>query len=296
MDLANINSGYSSVDIRDNDGSNNIRVVATDYLRNIKNIISSSGNDTLYGDAGANTLKGGLGNDTLMGRGGNDYLDGEGGNNTVSYSYVSTSSGVIVDLKNGTGVVAIGDEDRLVNIQNVIGTKNSDLIKMGTVAGALESVANSIDGGDGIDTISYEYYTANLTINLGAGAVATGDNDVLTSIENAIGGSGDDTFISNTDVSNIFDGGAGSDTVDYSHLTNSSNSIVVTLNGSSLVTVTIAGLEDDSIKNIENVTGGAGNDTIVGDANDNTLKGGAGNDIIKGKSGNNSLYGGVGND
>ncbi|MGJ0359846.1 hypothetical protein NG785_09320 [Aliarcobacter cryaerophilus] len=296
MDLANINSGYSSVDIRDNDGSNNIRVVATDYLRNIKNIISSSGNDTLYGDAGANTLKGGLGDDTLMGRGGNDYLDGEGGNNTVSYSYVSTSSGVIVDLKNGTGVLAVDDEDTLVNIQNVIGTKNSDLIKMGTVAGALESVANSIDGGDGIDTISYEYYTANLTINLGAGSVATGDNDLLTSIENAIGGSGNDTFISNTAVSNIFDGGAGSDTVDYSHLTNSSNSIVVTLNGSSLVTVAIAGLEDDSIKNIENVTGGAGNDTIVGDANDNTLKGGAGNDIIKGKSGNNSLYGGVGND
>ena len=97
-----------------------------------------------------------------------------------------------------------------------------------------------------------------MTINLGAGAVATGDNDVLTSIENAIGGSGDDTFISNTAVINIFDGGAGSDTVDYSHLTNSSNSIVVTLNGSSLTTVNIAGLEDDSIKNIENVTGGAG--------------------------------------
>ena len=104
MDLANINSGYSSVYIRDNNGSNNIRVVATDYLKNIKNIISSSGNDTLYGDAGANTLKGGLGDDTLMGRGGNDYLDGEDGNNTVSYSYVSTSSGVIVDLKNHTGI------------------------------------------------------------------------------------------------------------------------------------------------------------------------------------------------
>jgi len=296
MDLGNISGGYASVDIRDNDGSNNIRLVATDYLRNIKNIISSSGNDTLYGDSGANTLKGGLGDDTLMGRGGNDYLDGEGGNNTVSYSYVSTSSGVIVDLKLGTGVVAIGDEDTLVNIQNVIGTNNSDLIKMGTVAGALESVANNINGGAGIDTVSYEYYTANLTINLGAGAVATGDNDVLTSIENAIGGSGDDTFVSNTAVSNSFDGGIGSDTADYSHLTNSANNILVTLNGSSLVTVTIAGLEDDTIKNIENVTGGAGNDTIVGDANNNTLSGGAGNDVIKGKLGNNSLYGGADND
>lgn len=47
---------------------------------------------------------------------------------------------------------------------------------------------------------------------------------------------------------------------------------------------------------IENAIGGSGNDVIVGNHADNTLKGGAGNDVIYGGAGQDQLWGGQGND
>ncbi len=49
------------------------------------------------------------------------------------------------------------------------------------------------------------------------------------------------------------------------------------------------------LKNIENITGTAVNDTLIGkDATNNTLIGGAGSDFLMGRSGNNTLDGGDG--
>jgi Ca2+-binding RTX toxin-like protein len=48
--------------------------------------------------------------------------------------------------------------------------------------------------------------------------------------------------------------------------------------------------------NIEDIYGGAGNDTITGTLADNQLVGGPGNDTIDGGAGKDSLIGGVGND
>ncbi len=47
---------------------------------------------------------------------------------------------------------------------------------------------------------------------------------------------------------------------------------------------------------IENVTGGAGNDRLTGNALDNLLVGGAGNDKLQGLAGNDTLWGGLGDD
>ena len=47
---------------------------------------------------------------------------------------------------------------------------------------------------------------------------------------------------------------------------------------------------------IENATGGAGNDTIVGNSVDNVLLGNAGNDSIEGRAGNDTINGGLGAD
>jgi Ca2+-binding RTX toxin-like protein len=49
-----------------------------------------------------------------------------------------------------------------------------------------------------------------------------------------------------------------------------------------------------SLAAIENVTGGSGNDTLIGNALGNILQGGDGNDILTGGSGNDSLQGGAG--
>ena len=85
------------------------------------------------------------------------------------------------------------------------------------------------------------------------------------------------------------DGRSGSDTADYS---DKSASVVVTLNGANFVTVKVGGLDEDSIRNIENVTGGSGNDTLTGDTLKNTLLGGSGSDTLNGKTGNDTLGGG----
>src|SRR5439155_7966869 len=45
------------------------------------------------------------------------------------------------------------------------------------------------------------------------------------------------------------------------------------------------------ISNIENATGGTGNDGIVGDGNANVLRGGPGNDILVGARGNDTMQG-----
>ena len=107
--------------------------------------------------------------------------------------------------------------------------------------------------------------------------LTAGGNDVLK------GGLGND----------VLDGGAGVDTADYGDKT---TSVVVTLNGSTNSSVTVGDVAEDTLRNIENVTGGSGADTMTGDALANTLVGGAGNDVLKGGAGKDALDGGTGVD
>ena len=66
-------------------------------------------------------------------------------------------------------------------------------------------------------------------------------------------------------------------------------SISVTLDGTNATTVTVSSGDNDSIRNIENVIGTSGNDTITGDAENNTLIGNAGDDTISGDDGDDII-------
>jgi serralysin len=143
--------------------------------------------------------------------------------------------------------------------------------------------------------------------------------DVRSYIENAIGGSNNDTLIGNN-VSNrlegrggndnlygapgndvlsggagwdYLNGGIGSDTAAYGDKV---NSVVVTLNGTTAVIVKVNGIYEDTIVNMENVNGGIGNDVLTGDGLANILFGNVGIDSLSGGLGNDSLIGGLGND
>ncbi len=111
-------------------------------------------------------------------------------------------------------------------------------------------------------------------------------NDVLN------GGGGNDTLIGGPGFDRL-DGGAGEDTADYSAL---KGALKVKLDGSTFVTVKLDGKNEDKIRSIENVAGGAGKDKIVGDGLGNQLSGNGGNDVLKGKGGGDSLFGGGGKD
>jgi serralysin len=139
------------------------------------------------------------------------------------------------------------------------------------VSGATALVTNTsiISGGSGNDLLLGDALANTLLGNSG--------NDTLR------GGLGKD----------ILDGGTGADTADYSDKT---DAVGVTLNRSSNVYVYVKNVIEDTIRNIENITGGSGADLLVGDTLANVLKGGSGNDTLRGGLGKDTLYGGSGAD
>jgi hypothetical protein len=112
-----------------------------------------------------------------------------------------------------------------------------------------------------------------------------GNDDIL-------GGGGDD-FISGGAGQDGLYGGAGSDTADYSEKI---DDVVVTLTGSTVAVVKVGSVDEDTIRDIENINGGSGNDTLTGDGLANRLVGNDGDDRLAGGDGNDVLVGGAGRD
>jgi len=171
------------------------------------------------------------------------------------------------------------------------------------------------DGG-GNDTINLSNYANGVTVDLRPGQFSTFDqaqlanslaaqnltslapgniamsllynNNTASLIENVTGGNGNDVFVGNT-ANNILDGGAGSDTVVFTHTTG----VNVTLNDTNADVIVNHDGETDTLRSIENVGGTVGNDTIVGNSLDNVLTGGtAGVDNLSGGGGADRLIGG----
>jgi len=90
----------------------------------------------------------------------------------------------------------------------------------------------------------------------------------------------------------FFDGGEGSDTVNYSY-DNSFLEIDLVRGGTS---TTINGPLVEEFVSIENVIGAHGRNNIYGNDGANILSGKGGNDTIYGGGGDDVLYGGAGND
>ena len=298
-----------------------------DIVKNIENIVGGSGNDILTGDGSANILEGRSGDDLISGQGGNDTLDGGLGIDTARYSEKSTA--VVVTLNGSLGtVVTVGGvaEDVIAGFENLIGGLAGDSLTGDNQVNLLDGAGggdllngaagddrligrdgnDTIDGGDGIDTGSYQEKSAAVVVTLNGAndaAVSVGGavEDIIRNVENLEGGSGADSLTGDT-LSNVFLGGSGKDTldggggVDTALYTDKALPIEVTLNGATPALVTIGGTVEDSLLNIENVTGGGGADRLTGDAQVNTLVGGAGDDILMGAGGQDVLDGGVGID
>lgn len=176
---------------------------------------------------------------------------------------------------------------------------------------ASRGVLKDVDGG--IDWINAAGMTADMTINLNAGAQSKigSDNFVAialgTVIENVVSGDGDDTLIGNSAANelmgmrgddtlegrggaDVLDGGAGVDTATYA---SSPGAVDVDLKRAAQIGGDAQG---DVLKSIENVTGTVFADVLRGDEGANVLKGGAGNDVLEGRGGGDVLDGGAGHD
>lgn len=126
------------------------------------------------------------------------------------------------------------------------------------------------------------------------------EEDTRSLIENAIGGSDDDTLSGNeadnllkgNDGNDIQNGLSGNDTL----LGNAGND---TLDGGEDNDSLDGGDGNDSVDagaGADTVSGGDGDDTVSGGSGDDTIDGGGGKDTVDGGAGNDSVDGGTGND
>jgi Ca2+-binding RTX toxin-like protein len=225
-------------------------------------IIGGIGNDFADGGNGTDTLKGGEGDDHLrtFDLGSIDVLDGESGVNRLSADYSDQNVNItfiggqinsytfsngetalnfqaLGDLFTGAGtdVILLKNE----NYKNNIKTNNgNDLIAGG-------SEADTIDGGDGIDTADYSNSAAGVGVNLSTG---TTDGAVLiTKVDTGI----------NAFEWNIV---AVSDTLS-ARLINNVNSNATGL----------ADVAAEQLFNIENIIGSKYADQLIGDNKDNII-------------------------
>lgn len=161
---------------------------------------------------------------------------------------------------------------------NLTGTNGNDSINGPITDDVISGLAgnDSLSGNEGNDNLVGGDGNDQLRGDAGNDTIVGGEgNDYIT------GGSGDDSIV----------GGNGVDTADY-FFSDTSASIVV-----NLVTGTATGgAGNDTLSGIENVNGSNFDDTIVGDAANNSLEGRGGNDNLFGGAGSDTLRGGAGND
>jgi Ca2+-binding RTX toxin-like protein len=276
VNLVDVGTSYGNGEAGENDG-----------ITNIENVIGGDGNDIIYGDnanntliggAGDDVLNGGGGNDTLQGGLGNDALIGGAGNDTIDYSDAAHSGGVDVILP---------DSGCDINEWSAVDNDR--------ICADIENVI----GSSGDDALTGN--SANNTLNGGPG------DDLLH------GGPGNDTLIGGPG-NDILKGDGGTDFASYQDHT---GPVKVTLNDSVATTGNGSAGESDTITpDVQNVIGGTGGNSVVGDAQNNIIWslsqsagdfingmggddfiiGGNGPDLLIGGSGADNIYGGGGND
>ena len=165
------------------------------------------------------------------------------------------------------------------------------------------SVALTLDGLGGIDSLRISTTSGNDTFIVSGVTVKTnGSTLTLSSIESRLlaGGAGNDIYRFDADTNlgyfALDESGGGADTLDFAATTTVALSLNLGTSSLQSVHVTNLGLDLKSSSTFENVIGGVGSDTIIGNGLANTLSGGNGHDRITGGGGNDAMSGGLGND
>jgi uncharacterized repeat protein (TIGR01451 family) len=263
----------------------------------------AAGNDTFTVNAGAAaTINGGNNSDTIVSTAtANTWALTSGGTGTLNGT---TSFSLIENLTGG----AFDDAFQLTGNGSVAGTINGGVggtntldysgMTPGPVAVNLQAKTatgmahyaniNVLVGSPASDTLT----GANVatTWQITAANAGTVGSYTFSSFENLTGGTNSDTFKLSDGIAltGAINGGGGNNTLSYALYTTG-----VTVDLGAGTATNIGG----GISNIQNVTGGSGNDSLTGDANSNILIGNAGNDTLNGGSaGNDILVGGAGND
>jgi Ca2+-binding RTX toxin-like protein len=255
---ANVITGGANADtITAGDGGNYI-----DAGDGFNIITSGAGNDVIVSGIGADTIVAGGGNDAITIRGGADTVNSGAASDrlVVDYSHLTTAV---------TGGITGG---------NLLSGYSGHIADM-----------NSLNQ---VDFVATESFT--ITTGSGNDVISTGDgNDILSGgagNDALYGQGGDDTLIGGSvspGGTNQLWGGAGNDTASY---VGTSGTVYADLGAQGGY---IGGVLVDQMNSIENLTGGSGANTLVGDGGANVLTGGTSSDVLYGQGGNDTLIGGA---
>lgn len=246
-------------------------------LISIEGAIGSEYDDTIYGTSGNNTLKGLAGADHLDGRDGNDILEGGagadvliGGAGSDTLSYEGSDAGVYVDLSTNTAYGGDAEGDTWSSIENLRGSRLGDELKGDGNQNVIEGLAGddwivATGGGNVTQTYSYSY------------------NPYLDQpMQIPTGWTGGD----------IYNGGIGNDTVDYSEATSGITAYLgaYTATSASNGYGSSGMAQGHSYINIENIVGTAYADNLSAGAGAQSFEGGKGNDTLSGGAGADTYY------
>ena len=213
----------------------------------------SSGDDSYWGGPEGERIEGLGGRDYLLGNGGDDQIFGGDGNDNLHGG-------------DGNDLLEGGEGDDLLQGNEgsdiLRGMAGNDRLLLNPQAGVSSLAGESIDGGDGVDTLQFDglFLSTAITFSIANPLIA----------QNLAGA----TVVGVERLS--FRSGSGNDDI------------------------TGGALDDyiDGFDGNDRIDGGLGNDNLDGGFGTDTIYGGGGNDTIRGGSGgiNDVLYGGEGDD
>jgi Ca2+-binding RTX toxin-like protein len=241
-------------------------------------LLGTPDNDIINGLGGLDTISGGDGDDIIDGGEGDDILFGGGGNDIL---IGGLGAATLLSLYNG-------------------GTGNDIM-----VASQL-GLAEDFDGGDGIDTVSFQARTQGVTTFLSLLGIPL--LDTLRNVENVIGSRFNDE-ITGDGGNNRFDGGTGADTLtgkggnDIYFVDNAGDRVFEEVGGGYDALYTTQSYALAAGQEVEWLSASAyylidpialyGNEfanCLLGDDGANLLDGGGGVDLIVGYGGNDTYF------
>jgi serralysin len=196
--------------------------------------------------------------------GGRDLYDGRGGTIINGSVYLGDGDDIAYGGDSGDGLFGEDGNDTLE------GGSGSDIL----------------DGGAGIDTALFLHPDGAIVDLVLKEAVTGPYKDVISRIENLVGGTGADHFIGDEN-NNVLEGGEGNDTLNGGA---GIDTAVFSGTVGAIVDLTKTDAQEtnygaDTLFGIENLIGGSGADHFIGDGQANLFVGGDGNDVLDGGGG-----------